>query len=155
MQNNNKGTIVFTTKFSYFIIVLPLKVVHYNKIQQQQHESEMISEIYTTAATTFKQWFEFLSNSRIRILAIWIQIFFVFRSWRRLQHITELSSWIIYSLQLLLQGTSMFTKILYGQMPKWDKKLHSRWKQEKPHWKSIHMRVSLKLKIVSLAVSRP
>ena len=51
MQNNNKGTIVFTTKFSYFIIVLPLKGVHYNKIQQQQHESKMISEIYTTATT--------------------------------------------------------------------------------------------------------
>ena len=31
MQNNNKGLIVFTTRFSYFIVVLPLKGVHYNK----------------------------------------------------------------------------------------------------------------------------
>ena len=31
MRNNNKGTIAFTTKFSYFIVVLPLKGVHYNK----------------------------------------------------------------------------------------------------------------------------
>ena len=31
MRNNNKGTIVFTTKFCYFIVVLPLKGVHYNK----------------------------------------------------------------------------------------------------------------------------
>ena len=42
----------------------------------------------------------------------------------------------------------MFTKINLGQMPKWEKKLQSRWKQKKSHWKSIHMRVPLKLKIV-------
>ena len=137
MQNNNKGTIVFTAKFiRYNSNNMKVKWLMKSTQQQQQHSNND-------------------SNSRIRILAIWIQIFFVFRNWRRLQHITELSSWIIYSLQLLLQGATMFIKILLGQMPKWDKKLHSRWKQEKPHWKSIHMRLSLKLKIVSLAVSRP
>ena len=31
IQDNNKGEIVFTTKFSYFIVVLPLKGIHYNK----------------------------------------------------------------------------------------------------------------------------
>ena len=41
---------------------------HYFLYSQQKW-----NEIYRTAATTFKQWFEFRSNFRIRILAIWIQ----------------------------------------------------------------------------------
>ena len=67
----------------------------------------------------------------VRILAIRIQAdFFVFRNWKRVQHITEPSSWLIHSLQLLLQGATMFTKMFLGQMPKWEKKLQLRWKQK-------------------------
>ena len=50
-------------------------------------------------------------------------------------------------------AATMFTIILLGQMRKWEKKLESRWKQKNPHWKSIHIRVPLKLKIVSSTVS--
>ena len=111
-----------------FTFAIAAKIFSPYFLYSQQKWNEISN---TAATTTFKQWFEFRSNSRIQILAIRIQTdFFVFRNWKRVQHITEPLSWLIHSLQLLLQGATMFTKILPGQMPKWEEKLQSRWKQK-------------------------
>ena len=68
-------------------------------------------------------WWLLVSNPWLTLEFEFKQIFFVFPNWKRVQHITEPSPWFIHSLQLLLQGATMFTKILLGQMQKWEKKL--------------------------------
>ena len=111
--------------------LLPLLLNYFRTISSRVNKSEMKS------ARQQQQRHSNNDSNSIQILEFrfWLfkfkQIFFVFRIWKRVQHIAKPSSRLIHSLQLLLQGVTMFRKILLGQMPKWEKKLQFRWKQKK------------------------
>ena len=70
--NKNWGVSVLRpfkkVRISFTFLIAAKLFLHYFLYCQQNW-----NEIYLTATTTFKQWFEFRSNSRIQILAIRIQ----------------------------------------------------------------------------------